>query len=159
MRQGNGTDLPGISANDPRAASIGVIHVAPTDDRKSVLEAILTLEKLGRKQIAVELPTQNKVFQRLQDFDDLKTIRRKLQAELVFIVPPGPGPAELARQRRFPVYSTLESFADSLNQGAGAGAANKKGRLFGSPRVRNTRNVAGAGAAAAGGAIVGAEAA
>ncbi len=49
MRQGDGADL--LGANDPRSASIGIIYVAPTDDRQSVLAAILTQDKLGRKQV------------------------------------------------------------------------------------------------------------
>jgi len=50
MRQGNGSDLLGLK--DPRSTKIGIIYVAPNDDRKSVLAAILTQEKLGRKQIS-----------------------------------------------------------------------------------------------------------
>src|ERR1700694_18774 len=98
MRQGNGTDLLG---NDPRSASVGIIYVSPTDERKSVLAALITQEKFQRKQVAIVLPPgQNKAFQRPVDFDDLKNIRRKLQTEIVFIAPSGPGPAEFARQRR-----------------------------------------------------------
>ena len=134
MRQGNGTDLLGV--NDPRSASIGVIYVSPNDDRKSVLAAILTQEKLGRKQVAVVLPNQNKAFQRPVDFDDLKTMRRKLQAQIVFIAPSGPGPAEFARQRRFPVYSSLENYAKSLREEAQVEGAAKKGWLFGTPKAR-----------------------
>ena len=134
MRQGNGTDLLGV--NDPRSASIGVIYVSPNDDRKSVLAAILTQEKLGRKQVAVVLPNQNKAFQRPVDFDDLKTMRRKLQAQIVFIAPSGPGPAEFARQRRFPVYSSLENYAKSLRDEAQVEGAAKKGWLFGTPKAR-----------------------
>ena len=114
MRQGNGSDLLGLK--DPRSTKIGIIYVALNDDRKNVLAAILTQEKLGRKQIAIVLPEnqQNKAFQYPQDFDDLKTIRRKLRAQLIFIAPAGPGPAEFARQRRFSVYSSLESYTDAL---------------------------------------------
>src|SRR5438876_8731371 len=112
MRQGDGTDLLGPS--DPRSASIGVIYVAPNDDRQSVLTAILTQDKLGFKQVVVVLPDQNKAFQRPVDFDGLKNMRRGLKAQIVFIAPSGPGPAEFARQRRFPVYSSLESFSQSL---------------------------------------------
>jgi hypothetical protein len=54
MRQGNGSEI--LGANDPRSANIGIIYVAPTDDRESVLAAILTQERLGRKQVAVVLP-------------------------------------------------------------------------------------------------------
>jgi hypothetical protein len=114
MRQGNGSDLLGLK--DSRSTKIGIIYVAPDDDRKSILAAILTQEKLGRKQIAIVLPENqpNKAFQRSQDFDDLKAVRRKLRAQLIFIAPAGPGPAEFARQRRFSVYSSLGSYADAL---------------------------------------------
>jgi hypothetical protein len=149
MRQGNGTEL--LGANDPRSASIGIIYVAPDDDRVSVLAAIKTQEKLGRKQVAVVLPEQNKAFQRPQDFDDLKSLRRKLQTQIIFIAAPGPGPAEFARQRRFPVYSSLESYARALRDDEGAGGVGgkgddgkKEGRLFGSPRSRSANGPASA---------------
>jgi hypothetical protein len=112
MRQGDGSDLPGV--NGPRKADIGIIYVAPSDDRQSVLTAIHTQDKLGRKQVVIVLPEENKAFQRPTDFEGLKSMRRDLKAQLVFIAPSGPGPAEFARQRRFPVYSSLESFARSL---------------------------------------------
>jgi hypothetical protein len=112
MRQGDGTDLLGTSS--PRSAGIGVIYVAPDDDRQSVLTGILTQDKLGYKQVIVVLPDQNKSFQRPVDFDGLKNMRRGLKAEIIFIAPSGPGPAEYARQRRFPVYASIEAFAQSM---------------------------------------------
>jgi hypothetical protein len=112
MKQGNGSDLLGV--NDPRNASIGIIYVEPTDDRESVLAAILTQEKLGRKQIAIVLPNQNKAFQRPVDFDGLKNMRRKLQAQLVVVAPQGSGPADFARQRRFTYFASSENYAKSL---------------------------------------------
>ena len=134
MRQGNGSEI--LGANDPRSANIGIIYVAPTDDRESVLAAILTQERLGRKQVAVVLPEQNKAFQHPIDFDGLKNMRRKLQAQILFVAPAGPGPAEFARQRRFPVYSSLEYFAKSLQEDNTANhnqadRNGKAGRLFG----------------------------
>ncbi len=112
MRQGNGSDLMG--ANDPRSASIGIVYVAPNDERESVQAAILTQEKLGREQIAIVLPEQNKAFHRPVDFDGLKHMRGKLRARLVIIAPPGSYPAELARQRRFTYFTSLESYGRSL---------------------------------------------
>ena len=112
MRQGDGTEL--LGPNDPRSASMGMVYVAPTDDRQTVLTAILTQDKLGRKQVVVVLPEQNKAFQRPVDFDGLKNMRRGLKAQIAFVAPSGPGPSEFARQRRFPVYSSLESLAQSL---------------------------------------------
>ncbi|HLG61678.1 MAG TPA: hypothetical protein VKY19_07080 [Ktedonosporobacter sp.] len=128
MKQENGAELLGI--NDPRSANIGIISVSPTDDRRSVLAAILTQEKLGRKQIAIVLPPQNKAFQRPSDFDDLKTIRRNLEAQIIFIIPSGPGPAEFARQRHFAVYSTLENYATALRDGNVSGGVKRGGWLF-----------------------------
>jgi len=132
MRQGDGTDLLGPS--DPRSASIGVIYVAPNDDRQSVLTAILTQDKLGFNQVVVVLPDQNQAFQRPVDFDGLKNMRRGLKAEIVFIALSGPGPAEFARQRRFPVYSSLESFSQSIKLEtivSGTAKESTKRRLFG----------------------------
>ncbi len=114
MRQGTGTDI--LGANHPLSASIGVIYVSPDDDRKSVLAAILAQEKLGRTQVAVELPNPNKAFQRPGDFDDLKSMCSKLQVQIIFIIPSGPGPAEFARQRRFTVYPSLEDYAEVLEE-------------------------------------------
>ena len=128
MRQGNGADI--LGPNDPRSATIGMIYVAPNDDRESVLAAILTQEKLGRKQIAIVLPDQNRAFQRPVDFDGLKNMRRKLQADLLIIAPSGPGPAEFARQRHFTVYSSVDSFARSLRDQNQPAVEPKRG-LFG----------------------------
>lgn len=127
MRQGNGAELLGSA--DPRSGNIGIIDVAPTDDREGVVAAILTQDKLGRKQIVVNLPAENKSFQRPIDFDGLKSMRRKLQANLIVVAPSGSAPAEFARQRRFPVYSTKENFAQSL--GAEAPQANQAARRHG----------------------------
>src|SRR2546421_5913245 len=112
MRQGNGSDLLGPS--DPRSATIGIIYVAPNDDRESVLAAILTQEKLGRKQIAIVLPNQNRAFQRPVDFDGLKNMWRKLQAKLIILAPQGSRPAEFARQRRFTYFTSVGNYKQSL---------------------------------------------
>ena len=132
MRQGDGADL--LGPNDPRSAGIGVIYVAPSDDRQTVLTAILTQDKLGRKQVIVVLPEQNKAFQRPVDFDGLKNMRRGLKAQIAFVAPSGPGPAEFARQRRFPVYSSLESLSQSLKIATsvgGTGGGSAKRGIFG----------------------------
>jgi hypothetical protein len=135
MRQENGSELLGM--NDPRSQNIGIIYISPNDDRKGVLAAILTHEKLGRKQVAVVLPTQqNKAFQRPVDFEDLKSMRRRLKAQIIFIAPLGQGPAEYARQRRFTVYSSLESYKQALQEEKELPIGQKKG-LFGRGRTVN----------------------
>jgi hypothetical protein len=144
MRQGDGTDL--LGPNDPRGASISLIYVDPNDDRQSVLTAILTQDKLGRKQVAIVLPEHNKAFQRPVDFDGLKNMRHGLKTQIVFVAPGRPGPAEFARQRRFPVYSSLESFSLSLKSEASVNGVTNgfvKRRLFGrKPKPANVNTVA-----------------
>ena len=129
MRQSDGADL--LGANHRLSSDIGLIYVAPNDDRQSVLAAILTQEKLGRTHIAVVLPARNSAFQRAVDFDGLKTMRRGLQAQLVFVAPAGSGPAEFARQRRFPVYPSLEEYAQTLQEDFQDQDTSDIGRVFG----------------------------
>ena len=112
MRQADGSDL--LGANDARSASIGIIYVAPGDDRPSVLEAILMQDKLGRKQVAVVLPENSRAFQRPVDFDGLKNMRRGLKAEIIFVTSGVSGPAEFARQRRFTVYTSWDSYKSAV---------------------------------------------
>src|ERR1700674_4666632 len=120
MRQADGSDL--LGANDARNATIGIIYVAPGDDRPSVLEAILMQEKLGRKQVAVVLPENGRAFQRPVDFDGLKHMRRGLKTEIVFVIPQGSESVKHAQQRGFPVYLSLDSYAKSLQEAANVGS-------------------------------------
>jgi hypothetical protein len=161
MRQGNGTDLLGM--NDPRSATIGVIYVSPTDDRTSVFAAILTQEKLKREHILIVLPDNNKAFESAQDFDDLKTVKRKLNGDLIFVAPEDSKTADMARQRQFPVYASLEEYTELLREDGtldtdsddvstavpDRAEAERRGRVFGGRRS----SAAGAGAAAGGAAL------
>lgn len=122
MRQRDGSDL--LGSGDPRSADIGILYVDPADTRQTILTAIATQDRSGRKQIAIVLPEQRKAFLQPVDFDGLKDMRRTLKAQLVFIAPPGPGPAAFARQRRFQVYSSLDSFKTEL---AADGAPSRQG--------------------------------
>jgi hypothetical protein len=75
MRQSDGADLPG--SNNPPNADTGIIYVSSDDARQSILEAILTQDKRGRKHIVLVLPTKtsNKALSRSTDFDGLKGMR------------------------------------------------------------------------------------
>src|SRR5579859_2018545 len=125
MRQADGSDL--LGTNDSRSASIGIIYVAPTDDRSSVLEAIFEQDRLGRKQVAVVLPENGRAFQRAVDFDGLKNTRRGLKTEIIFVAPDGSGPAEYARHRRFTVYTSLDNYTSALRAGKLDNGNAKKG--------------------------------
>ena len=142
MRQGDGSDLPGV--NSPRSTNIGIIYIAPNDDRQSVLAAILTQKRLGRKQVAIVLPDQHKAFQRPVDFDGLKNMQGGLKVQIVFVASAGSVPAELARQRRFPVFSSLDNYAEDVREGERSTVITGKGWL--SPLFR--QKPAGASSAA-----------
>lgn len=148
MRQGDGSDL--LGPGDPRNSDIGILYVESKDSRQDILTAISTQELQGRKQIAIVLPEQGKAFRQPVDFDGLKNMRRQLKAQLIFIAPSGPGPAEFARQRRFPVYSSLDTFKSALlNEGipsanprvkTNPGGAKRPGLLaFGSRKTRTSQ--------------------
>lgn len=112
MRQRNGATL--FSANDPRAAAVGIIDVDPEDDRQSVLTAILTQERLNRRQTVIVLPLQSSVFQHPSDFKEIEQALRNLhnlQTQLVFVAPADSNSAKFARQRHYLVFPSLENYA------------------------------------------------
>src|SRR5260370_32895183 len=97
MKQVDGAEL--LGPNVPGSSSIGLIYVDPDDNSQSVLTAILTQDKLGRKEVDEVFPENNTAFQRPADFDGLKKVRARLKSQIGFIAPDSPGPTELARQR------------------------------------------------------------
>jgi hypothetical protein len=113
MRQVDGSSL--LGQGDPRSAEIGILYVEAEDSRQEILTAINAQDLQGRKQIAIVLPERGKAFRQPAEFDSLKDMRRDLKAQLIFIKPAGPGPAQFARQRRFLVYSSLENFRMALH--------------------------------------------
>ncbi|MDQ2906919.1 MAG: hypothetical protein M3Y81_25700 [Chloroflexota bacterium] len=109
MRQRDGSELFG--AEDARGASIGIIEVDPEDSRKSVLTAIMTQNKLGRKYTVLVLPDRNKSFSRAVDFEGLRDTQRNLQTQLAIVASKNSDPARFARQNRFSVFLSLENYA------------------------------------------------
>ncbi len=109
MQQSNGSKL--FHTNDPRSTAIGIIEADPDDDRQSILTAILTQEKLGRKGTAVVIPAQNKAFRRPTDFEQLEQTLEGLQTQIAFVVPQASAVAKFARQHRYPVFLSLEKYA------------------------------------------------
>ncbi|MEO7021910.1 MAG: hypothetical protein ABI234_17285 [Ktedonobacteraceae bacterium] len=106
MRQSDGSEI--LGPNDPRTIVIGIIHVTPGDDRQSVLTAISTQEKLGRDQIVLELPAQNKAFKNAVDFEGLRQMAGEIEATLVLVVPARSKIATYAKKERFVLYSSLD---------------------------------------------------
>lgn len=107
MRQSDGSEI--LGPNDPRTMVIGIIHVAPSDDRQSVLTAISTQEKLGRDQIVLELPEQNKALKSAVDFEGLRKMANEIEAAIVLVAPPRSKIATYAKKEQFTLYPSLEA--------------------------------------------------
>jgi hypothetical protein len=103
MRQRNGAELFG--ANDPRAASVGIIEIAPEDDRQSILTALLTQDKLNRKQTVIVLSAPGEASRRANDFKDFETTLRSLRTQLVFVAPKNSPLSRFARQHNYQVFA------------------------------------------------------
>jgi hypothetical protein len=114
MQQGNGAALFG--AGDPRGAAIGIIEAAPEDDRQSILTAILTQEKLKRKQTVIVLPEQSEAFHRPLDFKEFASALQGLQTELVFVLPANSSIIRQVRQSQYQVFLSLENYAQYARQ-------------------------------------------
>jgi hypothetical protein len=106
MKQSDGSEL--LGPNDPRNIVIGIIHVSPTDDRQSVITAITTQDKMGRDQIVLDLPAQNRSFKAAIDFEGLHQMASEIEATLVLVAPEKSKVAGFARRERFTVYSSLD---------------------------------------------------
>jgi len=83
MRQSNGSELFGT--DDPRSTNIGIIDVAADDDKQSILAAVLTQDKLGRKHTVLILPDENSGLHRAADFEGLENTLPSLQTQLVLV--------------------------------------------------------------------------
>ncbi len=114
MRQSNGIALFG--ANDPRGSTIGIIEAAPDDDRQSILTAILTQEKLGRKETVLVLPETSEAFRRPLDFKEFESTLHDLQTQLVFVLPPESNLVRVVRQHQYPVFVSLDNYAQYARQ-------------------------------------------
>lgn len=112
MKQGNGSELFGW--DDPRSSTIGIIEVAPGDDRQRILAAIFTQEKLQREQILIVLPEQSHAFRRLDEFEEVLETLKTRHTQLVFVLSSESRFIKAAREHQFPVFTSLEEYARSV---------------------------------------------
>lgn len=111
MKQSDGSEI--LGADDPRNLVIGIIHVSPNDDRQSVITAITTQDQMGRDQIVLDLPSQNKAFKTAVDFEGLHQMAGEIEATIVLVAPSRSKIANLARRERFTVYPSLEELTQA----------------------------------------------
>jgi hypothetical protein len=90
-----------------------ILYVEAGDDRTTLIQAI----SMQRKPVVIMLAEQSRVFQRPEDFADLKHIRRQLDISIVFVIPGSERQAQLASRNGFPVYVSMDALASALAVG------------------------------------------
>src|SRR5579884_4426095 len=90
-----------------------ILYVEAGDDRATLIQAI----SVQKKPVVIMLAEQSRVFQRPEDFADLKHIRRQLDISIVFVIPGSVRQAQLAGRNGFPVYVSMDALASALAVG------------------------------------------
>jgi hypothetical protein len=111
MKQSDGSEI--LGPDDPRNLVIGIIHVSPSDERQSVVNAITAQDQMGRDQIVLVLPSQNNSFKNAVDFTGLRQMASELEGSLVLVAPARSKIASFARKEGFTVYPTLEDLTSA----------------------------------------------
>jgi hypothetical protein len=95
------------------AGDFCVLYVEPTDEKAAILSVILE----QKKPIVIMLAEQARVFQRPEDYTDLKHIKRRLDLPIVFVIPQSEHLTLLAGRHGFPVYLSMDALADAVAVG------------------------------------------
>lgn len=90
-----------------------VLYIEATDDKAAVLDAIIE----QKKPVVIMLAEQVRVFQRPEDFTDLKHIKRRLDLPIVFVIPQSEHLTLLAGRHGFPVYLSMDALVDAVAMG------------------------------------------
>ncbi len=90
-----------------------VLYVEPDDEKASLFQEILE----QKKPIVIMLADQARVFQRPEDFAELKHIRRRLDVPILFVTAGSERLVHLAGRNGFPVYLSMDALVNALKQG------------------------------------------
>lgn len=95
-----------------------LLYVEPKDERQSLFETIGSQSKPVVLMLLLE-PGQSRprLFQRPEDFSDLKHVRRQTGVSVVFLTSGSEHLAQLAARYGFPAYSSIDAFANFLAHG------------------------------------------
>jgi hypothetical protein len=90
-----------------------VLYVEPDDEKSALFQKILA----QKKPIVLMLAEQARVFQRPEDFAELKHIRRHLDMPILFVAADGERLVHLAGRHGFPVYLSMDALMKALKVG------------------------------------------
>jgi hypothetical protein len=101
------------------AGDFCMLYIEPADEKPALLEFISG----QKKPVVIMLPVQSRstiersLFQRPDDFGDLKHVKRKLDLPIIFVIPGNERLRQLASRNGFPAYISIDALADSVAQG------------------------------------------
>jgi hypothetical protein len=95
-----------------------LLYVEPEDEKQSLFETI----GAQKKPVVLMLPLlsgrpRSRLFQRPEDFSDLKHVRRQTGVSVVFLTAGSEFLAQQAIRYGFPAYPSIDAFADMLAYG------------------------------------------
>lgn len=90
-----------------------MLYVEPGDEKSSLFQKILE----QKKPIVIMLADQVRVFQRPDDFAELKHIRRHLDMPILFVASDSERLVHLAARNGFPVYLSMDALVNALKVG------------------------------------------
>ncbi|HEV2660509.1 MAG TPA: hypothetical protein VGU68_07880, partial [Ktedonobacteraceae bacterium] len=102
-----------------------VLYIEPDDEKESIFRVISEQKKpivimlMGRGQRSEpqgERP-ETRVFQRPEDFAELKHLRRHLGVPVLFVISGSESLIQLAGRHGFPVYRSMDTLADAIASG------------------------------------------
>jgi hypothetical protein len=90
-----------------------VLYLEPGDNKDTLFQVIAS----QKKPIVLMLAEQSRVFQRPDDFNALKRVKRQLDLPVVFVIPHSGHFTQMAARSGFPVYLSIDALADALTVG------------------------------------------
>src|SRR5436305_5858896 len=92
-----------------------MLYVEPTDDKGNLFEVIGG----QKKPVVILLPVHARtgMFQRPEDFSDLKHVKRQLDVPIIFVISGNKRLRQLASRNGFPAYVSIDTLSEALSQG------------------------------------------
>lgn len=105
-----------------------IVYLEQDDTRGAFIQTLSSQQK----PVVIMLGDQTRLFQRPEDFTDLKHARRQLDLSVIFIIAGSERLTQLASRNGFPVYASMDALAHALTIGLQPKQAGQRSR------VRNT---------------------
>lgn len=94
-----------------------LLYVEPADDKQSLFTTIGEQHKPVVLMLSLAGQPRSRLFQRPEDFSDLKHVRRQSGVSIVFLTAGSERLAQMAARYGFPAYPSIDDFADFLAHG------------------------------------------